>query len=331
MNMYANTLSAALTLLGATALAQPFSIDLAVIAGGGNTGAGEGFALSGTVAQSSITRMSDGRYLMEGGFWSVLEPKVPAGESMTIFDNSDGSFAGQGFASGPVWQASRFCLGSQPFTLDSLALFLGSRDLGNPPSVRLLIYSDAAVADQPFADTGLVMNLAGESNPITFTALAGTTERAVTWTPAAAFVLAPNTCYWAVLVVDSGEVLLKSTGTTPTGAAAAFGSASSSNAGVTWGSADPTSNRKMRIRGIPSTAGEEFRISFGSFAGSGLGIRFSGIPGQRYVIESRGDLATGEWADVPGTPHTGDGTVQQVTIARAFQERQQFYRVKLLP
>ena len=324
-------LASAMGICSQQALAQPFSIDRFVIAGGGNSSGGGVFALSSTVGQSATGRMNDSRYVVEGGFWNVLAPNSPAAESITIFDNSSGSFSGQGSADPNVWQASKFCVGPQAFTLDSVALFLASRDLGNPPVVRLLIYSDDPVTGKPSASTGLAMNLSGETNPIVLTAVGGSTRRPVTWIPATPFVLLPNRCYWAVLVVESGEVLLTSTPLMPTGAAGAFGSADSFNAGVTWGAGDSTSNRKMLIKGTATTVREEFQISLVSFTASELGFRFSGNPGQRFVIESRTDFTSGAWVEVPGTTRTGDGTVQQVTISNAFQRQQQFYRVKLLP
>ena len=171
----------ALSLLVAVggASAQPFSIDRFTVAGGGGTGGGGGFALSSTIGQPATGRMNDSRYVMEGGFWSVLAPNSPPARPITIFDNSGGSFSGQGFAAPNVWQAAKFCLGAQAYKLDSVALVLGSRDLGNPPVVRLLIYSDDPVTGKPFASTGLVMNLSGETNPIVFTAVGGSTQRPV--------------------------------------------------------------------------------------------------------------------------------------------------------
>lgn len=325
------TLGAALLGFTSLAVAQPFSIDRSVIAGGGNASAGGVLALSGTIGQPATGQMNDNRYVMEGGFWSALAPNSPPDQPITIFDNSGGSFSGQGYADPNVWQAGKFCLESQAYTLDSVAIFLASRDLGTPPVVRLLIYSHDPVTGQPSASAGLVMDLSGETNPIVFTAVAGSTQRPVTWTPVTPFVLLPNSCYWAVLIVESGEVLLTSTTIAPTGAAGTFGSASSFNAGATWGDADPATNRKMLIKGTPSTTPQELQISIASRTADEFGIRFPVNPGQRYVIESRTNFTTGAWVGVPETTGTGDGVVQQVTISNAFQQRQQFYRVKLLP
>jgi hypothetical protein len=114
-------------------------------------------------------------------------------------------------------------------------------------------------------------------------------------------------------------------------AAGTFGNADSFNDGATWGAADPTSNRRMLIKGTAATARKESKISLASFTASELGFRFSGNRGQRFIVESRTNFSTGGWVEVPGSMRTGNGTAQKVTIANAFQQQQQFYLGKLLP
>jgi hypothetical protein len=53
--------------------------------------------------------------------------------------------------------------------------------------------------------------------------------------------------------------------------------------------------------------------------------------GKSYELQSRLDLAAGEWASIPGTTTSGTGGTLQITATNAFSEPRQFYRVKQLP
>ncbi len=190
----------------------------------------------------------------------TLSPPAPVPDS--IFDNLKGSDNGNTYADSTLQQAGRFCLDPQAYTLDSIALLLDTRQNGINPVVQLKIYADDPSSSRPGIDTGVVMHLVGETNPIVFKPVGS--QRLVTWTPATPFLLAANRCYWAVLMVESGEVLLAATATKPLGAAGAFGSAYSRDGGATWPSPVLEGNRKMLIRGFKSGTSTELIVN-GSF------------------------------------------------------------------
>ncbi len=56
----------------ACAYAQPYSGGWSTVAGGGGTGANTGQSLTGTAGQPSTGTQSDGRFTLQGGFWSFL-------------------------------------------------------------------------------------------------------------------------------------------------------------------------------------------------------------------------------------------------------------------
>src|SRR5262249_31846769 len=101
---------------------------------------------------------------------------------------------------------------------------------------------------KPSISTGIMMSLAaGRTNPIAL--LHG--QELVMWKPATPFVLAANTCYWAVLNREGGgDIGLIGSVTTPTGAAASLELSRSADSGATW-QVDDLSNFKMRIQGTP--------------------------------------------------------------------------------
>ena len=140
---------------------------------------------------------------------------------VTIFDNTSGSVNGGLGVTATTWLASKFCLGSQPYGLESVSLLLNNQDssggAGPPCTVQLHIYSNNPANGKPAADTGLIMNLSGLTNPITL--LNG--QQLVKWTPATPFSLLADTCYWAVLSAEDGKRMGQiSSFTPPTGAAA---------------------------------------------------------------------------------------------------------------
>ena len=244
-------LAGSVVLCVAHAIAQTYSIDRFTIAGGSGTVSGGAYSISGTAGQpDGNLALSGGGFSMTGGFWSITEA---ISGLTTIFDNTSGSENGYGEATSTTWLASEFCLGSQAYTLDSVTLPLSTFDFNSPVStVRLQIYSEDSVSGRPSSSTGLTMNLSGATNPITFTVVAGSNEKPITWTAATPFILSPNTCYWAVLSVDSGaSVWQAASSTRPTGDAGSFGLCSSSDAGATWGSPDNFDNRKMLIKATP--------------------------------------------------------------------------------
>ena len=167
-----------------------------------------------------------------------------------IFDNRNGVFNGLLAPSTTSWLAARICLGPQPYSLDDVTFLLSNGGAQRPyvSTVRLQLYSDNPANTRPVASTGPMLILSGLTNPITLNPPDGFVP--VTWVPAAPFTLAPNTCYWFVLSVDSGDpVYVTVSETRPTGDAGGFGWDLSSNGGATWGAPDLFHNLKMLVHG----------------------------------------------------------------------------------
>jgi hypothetical protein len=310
--------------------AQSYSIDWFTIDGGGGTSTGGGYLMSGTIGQIDSGTMSGGGYTLEGAFWSIDAAVTPP---ITIFDNTSGSDNGYEVATTTTWLANKFCLGPQAYQLDSVTLLLVSGDNNGEPrirNVRLQIYSNDPVAGKPSASTGVIMNLSGATNPIALPP--SFIQAPITWTPATSFTLSADTCYWAVLSLDSGaSVGLTASVTMPTGVAGVFGRASSSDAGATWPSLDNGSNRKMRILGTAFPAPPQLVITATERIGPDLRLSFTSIAGKNYAVQSRADLLSGGWTNLPGAPISGTGGTVQVTLPNALGQPQQFYRVQVVP
>jgi hypothetical protein len=141
-----------------------------------------------------------------------------------------------------------------------------------------------------------------------------------------------NRCDWAVLSLESGaSVWLAGSATMPTGDAGAFGRVGSTDAGVTWGVPDNFHNGMMLIRGTASAPPPALVVNAVSFSGNDLRFSFPTRTGQTYAIESRDHLASGVWAEVPGTRQTSAGAAFEVSLPIRQSQPQQFYRVKQLP
>jgi hypothetical protein len=71
---------------GLQALGQSYSIDWFKISGGGGTGTGGVYAVSGTIGQPDAgNAMSGGNYTVTGGFWSLLAVvQTPGAPWLTI-------------------------------------------------------------------------------------------------------------------------------------------------------------------------------------------------------------------------------------------------------
>lgn len=277
--------------------AQPYSIDWHTMDIGGLS-TGGGYSLRGGIAQAGASLMSGDGFTLEGGFSDLPEGSL-APEPIAIFDNSTGSENGVNTGDPSVLLAGRFCLGSQSFALDSVTLFLHppGNDVGQRPVIRLEIYSADLVTGLPAANTGVLMNLAGATNPVAFKLVAGTYTTPFTWTNATPFILLANRCYWAVLKVDAGRLIYAVSSTPPTGAAGAFGRTESSNGGATW---TPTvnvgDNGKMLIRATPVPTPVQPVTIFDNARGSengGFGVRLTTwiasrfCPGpQPYLLDS---------------------------------------------
>jgi len=81
---------AALFFYGLSARAQSYSIEWHTIDGGGGTGTGGVYALSGTLGQPDAGTLSGGNYTLQGGFWpGIVVPST--GEAPTLFIQLSGA------------------------------------------------------------------------------------------------------------------------------------------------------------------------------------------------------------------------------------------------
>jgi hypothetical protein len=319
----------ALVLLTATVRAQQYSISSFSISSGGDTSVGGGYSISGTIGQFDAGgTLSGGSYTVDPGFWNMDAAPAPAPE--TIFDNISGSVNGGEGVTTSTWLADKFCIGAQPYQLESISLLLNSQDssgaAGPPVSVRLQLYANDPASGKPSATTGLLLDLNGMTNPITL--LHG--QQMVMWTPHTPFTLSAGTCYWVVLSLDSGVSIGElDSFSAPTGSAAAFGRASSFDSGATWPLLDNADNRKMLIlaTALPVVASDSPALSVAR-TGADLQFRFTTVSGRSYVLQSITDLLTGSWASVVGTAQSGTGGTVQQTLSNAFVGPRQFYRIQ---
>jgi hypothetical protein len=83
--MKKNLLSLLLTLSASAALAQ-YSIDWFKVAGGGGTGTGGVYSVSGTIGQPDASgTMTGGSYSLTGGFWALISVvQTPAAPTLYI-------------------------------------------------------------------------------------------------------------------------------------------------------------------------------------------------------------------------------------------------------
>jgi hypothetical protein len=79
-------LSGLLLFVASDSSAQSYSIDWFKISGGGDTGAGGNYQISGTIGQSEAgATLSGGRFAMTGGFWSPISVvQTPGAPQLSI-------------------------------------------------------------------------------------------------------------------------------------------------------------------------------------------------------------------------------------------------------
>ncbi len=305
-------------LITAGAAAQNYTIDLASI-GAGATSTGGGYSLGAGIGLAGAGQLSGGGYTVEAGFWTIPPANAPA----TIFDNTTGSANGGSGVTATTWLASRFCLGSQSYRLDSVSLLLNSQDssggAGPPSKIRLQVYASDPVTGKPSTNTGLIMNLSSHTNPVAL--LRG--QQLVRWTNGTPFTLVADTCYWAVLSRESGGNIGQiASFTKPTGDAGSFGASSSANAGATWGTITLASNNKMLIRGV---AEEGAGAPLLSIAGQGADVRIFWPPSATGFVIDQSLTVTGAWSQV-AFPYSTNGIDISVSETPAAGNR--FYRLR---
>lgn len=85
-NKFALALAAGLLALVSPSSAQLFSIDRSVIAGGGGTSTGGGFAISATLGQhgAGAQPLTGGGFSLAGGFWSLVAVQMPDAPLLSV-------------------------------------------------------------------------------------------------------------------------------------------------------------------------------------------------------------------------------------------------------
>lgn len=78
--------ASAVVLCAQRPMAQSYSIDRHTISGGGGTGTGGAFALSGTIGQPDASQqpMTGGNYSLTGGFWSLFVIQTPGAPLLSV-------------------------------------------------------------------------------------------------------------------------------------------------------------------------------------------------------------------------------------------------------
>lgn len=311
-------------LIASTVLAQDFAVDSFALDNGGGTSTSDVFEISGAISLSQPIAMTDGVFSVEGAFESLVSivPPLPP-EPITIFDNTTGSDNGGSGVTATAWLASRFCLGSQSYQLNSLSLLLNSQDFsggaGPPSTVRLEVYANDPVTGKPSTSTGLVMSLSSHTNPVAL--VRG--QQLVRWTNATPFTLAADTCYWAVLSRESGGRIGQiASFTRPTGDAGSFGAASSADAGTTWGAPTLASNNKMLIQGVAvKSAGAPLL----SIAVQGTAVRiFWPLSAAGFVLDQN-PTPNGPWSQV-AFPYETNGI--DISVSEPSPVGNKFYRLR---
>lgn len=305
-----------------------FAIDWHSVDGGGGTSTGGAFSLGDSSGTPAAGVISGGSFSVEAGFWSL---DAVTNSSTIIFDNTNGSVNGYEGVSASNFLADKLCVKTQAYNLDSITLLVANGNMNaatSSSSFQLRLFSDDPSKSKPLADLGLVLNLSGATNPVTFGV--SYVETPLTWIPAAPFTLLANTCYWVVLSATGDIVAEAATFTAPAGDAASLGRASSPDAGATW-TVDLFTSRKMLILGTPA-AGPTAGLNLAAQAmGSDLGLSFASSVGHSYVVQSRSALSSGTWATLPNASVLATGTTAQIIVTNAFGQPSQFYRLKDVP
>jgi len=328
MRFFAPSVLPAALLAAAVLSAQDYTVDHFKLVSGAGASSDGLFAVSGTIRFAEAAPMSEGIYTVSGRFLSLTPGGPPTPASEIIFDNIDSDFSSLEYANPTTHLGNKFCTGEQSYQLDSVTVRLSNRSSPAVASLQLQIFSDDAARRTPSISVGPVMNLSGETNPITFPAVAGSLQKNITWTPATPFLLIANTCYWVVLSTESGEVLTSSSSIMPKGAAAAFGTSRSLNAGATWDAWGNQSNRKMLIRGTPAIQeGSGLNITALEIVGNELTLSFTAVAGRIYSIQSRADLGSGEWTTIPDSDTLGKGEIVRMKVVKLLSEPRRFYRL----
>ena len=80
-----------------------------------------------------------------------------------------------------------------------------------------------------------------------------------------------------------------------------------------------------------SSKTSELRIAVVENVQGDLRLTFTSIAGQKYIVQTRSDLSSGSWANLPGAPIFSTSNTVQVRFPIAPAEAGQFFRIQVAP
>ncbi|MEI6782316.1 MAG: DUF642 domain-containing protein [Verrucomicrobiota bacterium] len=333
LNPKTTILTLGVSLLMATASAQTPALDRYTINGGGGTSSNGAVALTGTIGQPYAGVLNSGTSTISSGIWGSLATDPPTDPQELIvngsFENVGGTFVLGPAAPGPNG-VMLLPVGSTTipgWTVVNAALLWGNIDLNGTvlpggagtPFGHFYVDLTGWLDTPPFA--GVAQTIATSPNqtyqlsfalgtvendyrwrgPVSVTVSAGSTSNVFTYTPSG------TDWQWRTFTwsFTAGSA---STPITLTGASAAA--------------------NLIALDNVSVSAAAALIISAPRIVGQALSFSIPANLASSYVIESRAQLTTGQWAPAAGTTTVPNGTMIQVTVPIPAAQPQQLYRVK---
>ncbi len=313
--------------------AQSYSVDSYTVAGGGGTSSAGTIGLTGTIGQPYAGVMNAGTSAVSSGFWGCLATDPPTDPQELIVNGSFENVGGT-FVLGPAFPGPNGVMLLPPgsttipgWTVLNAALLWGNID-GNgsvlpsgagTPFGHFYVDLTGLLDTLPFAGVtqtitttpnqtyqlsfalGTVENDYRWRGPVSVTVSAGSTSNVFTYTPSGTD-WQWRTFNWSFTAVSA------STPITLTGTSAAA--------------------NLIALDNVSVSAAAALLISPPRIIGQALTFSIPANLASSYVIESRAQLTTGQWAPAAGTTSTTTGTIIQVTVPMPVDQPQQLYRVK---
>lgn len=320
------------TLLLATAVSgQDFVIEPIRFTNLPGTSTDGNFAVSGAFTPADGGLMSGGGFAIAGGFRSVV-PAPPALPAELIvngsFENTAGTFVADrnqvmsllpGSTVIPGWTTTDAELawltnGAVGLVSPAGGFFLDLSGYHDGPPYGGLTQTITTVPGQSYRlslSLGTYQFRVRFQGPVSVSVTAGAARRSLAFTPAPFGTVGNDwgTITWE-FIAEATTTAVTITGET------AFGGA--------YVGLDNVS-----VTGAP--APEESEVTVVSSAMGELRLSFPTKAGRSYVIESRSDLAAGEWVAVPDSTKVGTGAALEVSLPLPAAQPQQFYRIRQLP
>jgi hypothetical protein len=79
------------------------------------------------------------------------------------------------------------------------------------------------------------------------------------------------------------------------------------------------------------TPQSEVRITLVESVEGDLRLTFTAVAGRSYIVQTRSDIFSGAWANLPGDPMASVGNTAQVRLPIVVAQKQQFFRVQEAP